>query len=46
MVILEMHDLTRRFKTLTTVDALNLSIETGEVFGPLGPNGAGETTTI
>jgi ABC-2 type transport system ATP-binding protein len=46
MVILETQDLTRRFKALIAVDALNLSIETGEVFGLIGPNGAGKTTTI
>jgi len=28
------------------VDRLNISVETGEVFGLLGPNGAGKTTTI
>src|ERR1700691_153075 len=27
------------------VDRLNLSVETGEIFGLLGPNGAGKTTT-
>src|SRR6266513_2532728 len=27
------------------VDALNLSVHTGEIFGLLGPNGAGKTTT-
>ncbi|GAB4412046.1 MAG: ATP-binding cassette domain-containing protein [Anaerolineales bacterium] len=46
MPILETHSLTRRFGTLTAVDALNLSIEPGEMFGLLGPNGAGKTTTI
>ncbi len=46
MSILETHSLTRRFGTLTAVDALNLSIEPGEMFGLLGPNGAGKTTTI
>ncbi len=39
-------DLTRRFGSLTAVDALSLSIEFGEVFGLLGPNGAGKTTVI
>ncbi len=42
----ETHDLTRRFGTLTAVQQLNLTIERGEVFGLLGPNGSGKTTTI
>src|SRR6056297_406890 len=28
------------------VDSLNLSVNSGEIFGFLGPNGAGKTTTI
>jgi ABC-2 type transport system ATP-binding protein len=39
-------DLTRRFGSLTAVDKLTLRIERGEVFGLLGPNGSGKTTTI
>jgi ABC-2 type transport system ATP-binding protein len=42
----ETHDLTRRFNGLTAVAKLNLRIERGEVFGLLGPNGSGKTTTI
>ena len=42
----ETHDLTRRFGALTAVQHLNLEIERGEVFGLLGPNGSGKTTTI
>jgi ABC-2 type transport system ATP-binding protein len=42
----ETHELTRRFATLTAVAQLNLRIEQGEVFGLLGPNGSGKTTTI
>ena len=42
----EAHDLTRRFGSVTAVDQLNLKIERGEVFGLLGPNGSGKTTTI
>ncbi len=42
----ETHDLTRRFGALTAVHRLNLRIERGEVFGLLGPNGSGKTTTI
>ncbi|HEY3269540.1 MAG TPA: ABC transporter ATP-binding protein [Armatimonadota bacterium] len=30
----------------TAVDGLNLTVETGQIFGFLGPNGAGKTTTI
>ena len=42
----ETHNLTRRFDGLTAVAQLNLRIERGEVFGLLGPNGSGKTTTI
>ena len=45
-MILETDRLTRRFDTLTAVDALTISVEAGEVFGLLGPNGAGKTTAI
>jgi len=39
-------DLTRHFGSLTAVDRLNLDIPKGEVFGLLGPDGAGKTTTL
>jgi ABC-2 type transport system ATP-binding protein len=42
----ETRELTRRFGALTAVDRLNLRIAHGEVFGLLGPNGSGKTTTI
>jgi len=38
--------LTRRFGTLVAVDALNLAIRAGAIFGLLGTNGAGKTTVI
>lgn len=38
--------LTKRYKDLTAVDHLSLTIERGELFGLLGVNGAGKTTTI
>ena len=44
--VIEMHGLTKRFKKVTAVDGLNLSIRRGEIFGLLGPDGAGKTTTI
>ena len=40
------HELTKRFDTVTAVNALSLDVQAGEVFGLLGPNGAGKTTTI
>lgn len=39
-------DLVKRYKDLAAVDGLSLSIEEGEIFGLLGPNGSGKTTTI
>jgi ABC-2 type transport system ATP-binding protein len=44
--ILETRGLTKRYKELTAVDGLNLSIRSGICFGLLGPNGAGKTTTL
>jgi ABC-2 type transport system ATP-binding protein len=38
--------LTRRFGTFTAVDAVTFEVEQGEIFGYLGANGAGKSTTI
>jgi ABC-2 type transport system ATP-binding protein len=38
--------LTKRFGTITAVDALSFRVRTGAVTGFLGPNGAGKTTTL
>jgi ABC-2 type transport system ATP-binding protein len=46
MGIINVQNLTKRFKSLTAVDGISFSVEEGEVFGFLGPNGAGKTTTI
>ena len=39
-------NLTRRFGTLTAVDRLNLEVPQGEIFGLVGPDGAGKSTTV
>jgi ABC-2 type transport system ATP-binding protein len=38
--------LTKRFGSQTVVDAIDLAVPTGAVYGFLGPNGSGKTTTI
>ncbi len=38
--------LTKRFASLTAVDAIDFDVERGEAFGFLGPNGAGKTSTM
>jgi ribosome-dependent ATPase len=40
------HGLTRRFGSFTAVDHVTLSIERGEIFGFLGSNGCGKSTTM
>jgi len=44
--IIETRGLTKRFGTLVAVDHLNLSVARGEIFGLVGPDGAGKTTTL
>ncbi len=44
--IISIRSLTRRFGPLTAVDHLDLEIAAGEIFGLVGPDGAGKTTTL
>ena len=39
-------ELTKKYKDVTAVDGLSLSVKDGELFSLLGVNGAGKTTTI
>ena len=43
---IEIRDLVKRFGDFTALDGLSLSVERGEIFGLLGPNGSGKTTAI
>ena len=46
MNAIETKQLTKRYKELTAVDGLELTVRQGELFALLGVNGAGKTTTI
>jgi ABC-2 type transport system ATP-binding protein len=43
---IEVQDLTKKFGTFTAVDHVNFTVKKGEIFGFLGANGAGKSTTI
>lgn len=45
-VVIETQGLTKRFRRVTAVDHLDLTIYRGEIFGLLGPDSAGKTTTL
>lgn len=45
-VVIDAKGLTRRFGSFTAVDHVSLSIECGEIFGFLGSNGCGKSTTM
>jgi ABC-2 type transport system ATP-binding protein len=44
--VIETKKLTKRYGSVTAVEGLDLTLNRGEVFGLLGPNGSGKTTTI
>lgn len=46
MTVLSTQNLTKKYSRLTALDQLNFEIEEGMVFGLLGPNGSGKTTTL
>jgi ABC-2 type transport system ATP-binding protein len=43
---LELERLTKRFGSLTAVRELSIRIRPGEIYGLIGPNGSGKTTTV
>lgn len=46
MAIIEVNNLTKKFKDFIAVDGLSFQVTAGEIVAFLGPNGAGKTTTI
>ncbi len=44
--VVKIENLVKRYKEVLALDHFNLEIKEGEVFGLLGPNGSGKTTTI
>jgi ABC-2 type transport system ATP-binding protein len=46
MPAIQAQGITKRFRSITAVDRLDLVVEDGDMVGLLGPNGAGKTTTI
>jgi ABC-2 type transport system ATP-binding protein len=45
-VAVAVHGLVRAFASVTAVDGLTFEVERGELFGIVGPDGAGKTTTL
>lgn len=46
MLCVEARSLSKSYGDVVAVDSIDLSVESGQIFGFLGPNGAGKTTTI
>jgi len=44
--IIEVHGLIKRFDAIAAVDELSFAVDRGEIFGLVGPDGAGKTTTM
>jgi ABC-2 type transport system ATP-binding protein len=46
MIVVHAEKLTKRFGNFIAVDGIDFGVQSGEIFGFLGPNGSGKTTTI
>ena len=45
-LVIDVHDLSKRYGTRKVVEGLTLAVATGEICGFLGANGSGKTTTF
>jgi ABC-2 type transport system ATP-binding protein len=46
MNVIELNGVTKRFGSVTAVDDLSLAVPAGAIYGFIGPNGSGKTTTL
>ena len=46
MEVLNINNLSKRYGSIKALDGLNLTVQSGQVLGILGPNGSGKTTTL
>ncbi len=46
MTVIDVHELTKKYGQFVAVNKISFSVAAGEVFGFLGPNGVGKTSTI
>ncbi|MCA9904607.1 MAG: ATP-binding cassette domain-containing protein, partial [Anaerolineae bacterium] len=46
MTVINVDNLTRKFGDFVAVDHISFEVPAGQIFGFLGPNGSGKTTTI
>lgn len=44
MAAVRIHNLSKSFGTVNALDSLSLTVQKGELFGFIGPDGAGKTT--
>jgi len=46
MKVIEVNSLTKRYGNVIAIDSISFHVNRGEIFGFLGPNGSGKTTTV
>ena len=46
MAMIEVKNVTKKYRDRVAIDSLSFNVEKGEILGFLGPNGAGKSTTM